>query len=1538
MIKTHLNVVFLFLLLCSSLTYASDLSGGLVSEGREALFNSGNPTCSGVLAADARFQQAIEADATDQEANFFHALTSLAVSGLETTPGAEIGTLLDLAQTFGITRNTNDVPLDGPIYTDPPFYHDAYKPPGTVPMAGEVVRFWQGPFLTLLNDILDNKLSRIESTFNIDITSQETEESQVEIDWGDILTISAYDMDGIDTAGLIQLAQADIFKIQQDLLDQYPQALSLVDDGAARLVDAKDTLVSAIDDFQAALEFISNETDDQMDDLFSFNEEDFQEAQFTLAHLLEAKDSLAEDRPAVYRDEHEEIDSLNLNGIFGSNSKDFLDIRAVLPDFNILNEPVRGSFPEYPNPGDPVLNGICPDLSTNRDLTLKENLQPSGTFTIPVVPPASPIVLDGNPADWITLSESSPLFFIDITQEEESLLPSMDISRAYLARDENYLYMALEVANGDPFVPSQGGYWNQINYNINLRTFSGDIPEAQLNLSAGYDMNQAAWVVKVAEYGSQGWQERELFGADAVAPGIGFIEWRVPLWVIENRLGSFAGKFMTVHTSNYYNRLYGGFGPRDYNHTLIQLNPVASVTGNLVWQGGPTGRMILKVMSGPDPGTASIYKSIHLDAPGAFTIPCLASTNEPVYLFVFHDSDGNGVLTNGEASHVSSPFDLGGAVDLGEILLGPDTLDLWLQNRASVYTYADWFTSSLHTVHRTKEIWIDRRDGSAEIHSPGFFWEAEERVESVHTDIDQHDSRLPDVSVDHNTPDPEYRWTDLPDFLTGLEWYGVKSARSVESSVYVNADLKRSVDNEIFTEPGEQTVTLDVIVHDPSVRRFKARIYFDDRAIAQARDNQGDPDQEYVEFRVDDPVAGEKYTYTRSLWITPENTNGNPVRYIPRTSLGLYYPCETLEESFVFKSDRSITVLDNDIGDFTISYANPVFWNQIEKETGRVEVEQRGIIEEINAQPPYLAAVMPVDGDTEVKVLSFVEIKFSEPMDTPTVENGFEMMDENHNWVHSSKACVNGGSFVWENNDTTMLFAPRQSLKPGTGYQVMVQGRDKASEWTRDDLQWNFVTAPDGSDTIPPVVISVFPVNGGDGVSTAGHNPYSLFTHISVMFSEAMDIASLKNEDLELQDSAGNPVPFAVSYRFKTLEIIPDAPLAPFSEYSVIIPAAVKDAAGNGLGTPFSWSFTTGESDTVPPVVVRTTPVNHAGDMDVWDPGINIFFSEELDPDSITDSSVYITDREGIQLDFYSAYSYKEHGIRLRRGASRKFLALDTESEYTVHITTGVTDRAGNPLAEPYELHLTTISGHGNSAPSLHQVRNFNVSSFPDAFKIEADLYAEDNDSHWPGERLTASISDNSGWTGTMTEIPGTETFEYHTAGDASEGLIPGIQTFFFMVRDSAGNVVEQTIDRFIFSQHPLILSPLESAEIPGPVIVEWTDIDHAQVYHVAIYDGPDPDMDHVVWESYVSDTNGLLTLPEDAGIGFNKDYHVRVRAISLDSGSVPLGYSCSEMVGFTRITPDFDGDQDVDGVDLAALAAEPELMDITVFAANFGR
>ena len=307
----------LLTLACAFLFYypavADTQSQALVADGRVALFNHGNPTCSGIIQANSKFAAAVAQDASDPEANLFYALTRLAVMGLETGSGSDFETLLDVLNAFGITRNTNDYPALGDIYTEPPFSAGVYQPPATVPLAGRLSSFLTTTVVALLDDILGN-LAVINNTIAVTLTPDEIGEGYVEIDYGDvllykssvealkgyILTLMAYNLDGIDTAEMFQLGSAGIFQIQRDLLEKYPDALRLVDNGQSQLSTARDTIIAAAATLKSAITFIEAESDDQNNDLFSFDEEDLYELKTFQAYAEEFADSLVDDRPAEF--------------------------------------------------------------------------------------------------------------------------------------------------------------------------------------------------------------------------------------------------------------------------------------------------------------------------------------------------------------------------------------------------------------------------------------------------------------------------------------------------------------------------------------------------------------------------------------------------------------------------------------------------------------------------------------------------------------------------------------------------------------------------------------------------------------------------------------------------------------------------------------------------------------------------------------------------------------------------------------------------------------------------------------------------------------------------------------------------------------------------------------------------------------------------------------------------------------------------------------------------------------------------------------
>jgi parallel beta-helix repeat protein len=851
---------------------------------------------------------------------------------------------------------------------------------------------------------------------------------------------------------------------------------------------------------------------------------------------------------------------------------------------------------------------------------------------------------------------------------------------------------------------------------------------------------------------------------------------------------------------------------------------------------------------------------------------------------------------------------------------------LWMQKRARVFTYKNDFQQALEPaqkVHVKKEFWIERWDeGQATLTAPAITWEPGEAVENVYVDIDGAPADkgiLPDTSINPNLANPRYEWTNLPDYTADVGWLGVVSAESATTDIQIPADFKRTVDIETFNIEADQVVTLEVTVYDANIRRLEARIYFDDEDIVDADVKGGDGSESFHRFRIENPASGQKYTFTKTLTISPKNSDGHPIKYIPKTRLRLYYPYGFISDNDVSINGNEITVNDSDIGTFTITPGTAAYWDAVYKESYyRIELEQRSIIEEIGAAPPYITARTPADNAVGFPVGQNIEISFSEPMDTQRTEQEFSLYDENGNAVHDYYKGIIGGEFSWNANDDTLTFNPTNDLKYGTGYAIEMSGRDKVTEWmrwTQSEGQWDFVTVLDPADNVPPEVVATWPFDSAVDVSTAGFNPLSSLTHITAIFSEAMDPSTLSvvSGNITFKETAsGAPVLFDLRYHLKLLEIIPDAPLSPNTEYEISLSTGIKDVAGNALPAIFFWQFTTGSADTTPPQVLATKPANGAIDIDIWYPRINIYFSEEIDPSTVNATTVTLEDDQGNPIDYYAHYWHSDYGIRVRRGTNLKFMALSNNTSYTVTVGTGVKDRAGNALAAPYQFSFTTVASEGNSFPRFDRIRRANVTRFLNGVQFDFLLYGDDNDWWWPDEKLDVTFTDGSSiWD--IPEIAENWTFHYKTATDLYETIGSGDQTITFLLEDTAGNAVSHQQDVFVFSTIPVITSPAQSAEVFFPINLSWNVLSGAQMYEVTVYDDPDIELRQNVWKTFIPDNGNPyygMVIPEDAGLSSGQTYYAEVIAWRSVAGNRPPGAANSELVGFI-VTEEADTDGD---------------------------
>lgn len=313
-----------------------------------------------------------------------------------------------------------------------------------------------------------------------------------------------------------------------------------------------------------------------------------------------------------------------------------------LPEFDQYNEPIPGTFPPTDD-SFPVLNGIIPEFTTNDDLTRELELQPSGFFNIPIVA-GTDISIDGIVSDWPT----SALAFTDLVNDENEYADFVgtDIHRLYLAKDSTYLYMGVDLYDGDPKADDSAGYVFQANASWNNHDSAGD-------RVAGVWYSNGDWIANVAERtGSDGPPTPiNSYPPEYGADGAKFIEWKVLL----NDMGNLSGKFVNV-----YSHFMGGdsndpvYPLSDDNLTRIMID-TASVSGTITCSAyDSTGNILVWAFDGPDWRSARELGNAVADAEGNFTIEGLP-TGSAVYLFALWDADGNGIRTIGDYLGTSGP-------------------------------------------------------------------------------------------------------------------------------------------------------------------------------------------------------------------------------------------------------------------------------------------------------------------------------------------------------------------------------------------------------------------------------------------------------------------------------------------------------------------------------------------------------------------------------------------------------------------------------------------------------------------------------------------------------------------------------------------------------------------------------------------------------------------------------------------------------------------------------------------------------------------
>ena len=330
---------------------------------------------------------------------------------------------------------------------------------------------------------------------------------------------------------------------------------------------------------------------------------------------------------------------------------------------------------------------------------------------------------------------------------------------------------------------------------------------------------------------------------------------------------------------------------------------------------------------------------------------------------------------------------------------------------------------------------------------------------------------------------------------------------------------------------------------------------------------------------------------------------------------------------------------------------------------------------------PTVTSAVPANGTTGVPIGSKLSATFSIGMNPSTITASTFTVTQGTTPV----------SGIVTYAGTTATFAPAGtliSLKPYTA-TITTAATDLAGNRLAGNYVWTFTTGAT-TDATPPTVISTVPASAATGVAIG--------SKLSATFSKAMNPATITASTFTLTQGT-TPVSGAVTYVGTTATFAPSSNLVSVATYTATLTTGATDLSGNALAGNYVWTFVTGSAtDTTPPTVTSTVPVNGAQGVAVWS-GITATFSKPMDPSTIVTAT--FTLQQGA-TPVSGAVTYN--------GTAATFvpfsqLALGTV--YTATITNGARDLAGNALASNYVWSFTTgASGPPPPAISLNGTVN----------------------------------------------------------------------------------------------------------------------------------------------------------------------------------------------------------------------------------------
>jgi len=262
-----------------------------------------------------------------------------------------------------------------------------------------------------------------------------------------------------------------------------------------------------------------------------------------------------------------------------------------------------------------------------------------------------------------------------------------------------------------------------------------------------------------------------------------------------------------------------------------------------------------------------------------------------------------------------------------------------------------------------------------------------------------------------------------------------------------------------------------------------------------------------------------------------------------------------------------------------------------------------------------------------------------------------------------------GTPVIWDAsaNDMNNSTSTKQNITAQSGLIVAAFEDTTKHYWHAD------IFGGGGPDTTPPTVTSRSPAVDATGVAVS--------SNVTATFSEP--VTGVSGSTFTLTAPGGGSVSASVSYNAgtQTATLDPSAALSPNTTYDAHLTSGITDlAASPNPLAPVDWSFTTAPADTTPPTVTSRSPAVDATGVAV-DSNVTATFSE---PVTGVSGSTFTLTGPGGAVGATVSYNAGTQTATLDPSA-----ALSPNTQYSAHLTSGITDLATNPLA-PVDWSFTT--------------------------------------------------------------------------------------------------------------------------------------------------------------------------------------------------------------------------------------------------------